>query len=97
MEELFYIPSAERYHLSNISSVILHPTPNQKPQVCAGYSGLIADCPTFPPVSTTDGLIAATALEHDLVVVTRNVKDFARLGVAILNPSEEGLPDRPAT
>jgi predicted nucleic acid-binding protein len=33
-----------------------------------------------------DGLIAATALEHDLVVVTRNVKDFAGLGVAIINP-----------
>ena len=35
-----------------------------------------------------DGLIAATAIEHDLTVVTRNVKDFAGLGVAILNPWE---------
>jgi predicted nucleic acid-binding protein len=35
-----------------------------------------------------DGLIAATALEHDLTLVTRNVKDFAGLGVAILNPWE---------
>jgi len=33
-----------------------------------------------------DGLIAATALEHDLTLVTRNVKDFANLGVTILNP-----------
>jgi predicted nucleic acid-binding protein len=33
-----------------------------------------------------DGLIAATALEHDLTLVTRNVKDFARLGVAVFNP-----------
>jgi predicted nucleic acid-binding protein len=33
-----------------------------------------------------DGQIAATALEHDLTVVTRNVKDFDGLGVAILNP-----------
>ena len=49
------------------------------------------------PVSTTDGLIAATALEHDLVIVTRNVKDFTRLGVAILNPWEQGMPGRPAT
>ena len=38
------------------------------------------------PLSMADGLIAATALEHDLVVVTRNVKDFAGLGVAIINP-----------
>ena len=44
-----------------------------------------------------DGLIAATALEHDLVVVTRNVKDFARLGVAILNPWEQGITGRTAT
>src|SRR5580704_16864488 len=33
-----------------------------------------------------DGLIAATALEHDLTLVTRNVRDFATLGVALLNP-----------
>jgi predicted nucleic acid-binding protein len=33
-----------------------------------------------------DGFIAATALEHDLTVVTRNVKDFAGLGVRVLNP-----------
>jgi predicted nucleic acid-binding protein len=38
------------------------------------------------PLNTADGLIAATALEHELTVVTRNVKDFARLGVAVLNP-----------
>lgn len=35
-----------------------------------------------------DGLVAATALEHDLIVATRNVKDFAGLGVAIFNPWE---------
>jgi toxin FitB len=33
-----------------------------------------------------DGLIAATALEHDLTLVTRNVKDFADLGLSIINP-----------
>jgi predicted nucleic acid-binding protein len=34
------------------------------------------------------GLIAATALEHDLTLVTRNVKDFVGLGVPIINPWE---------
>ena len=38
------------------------------------------------PLNTADGMIAATALEHDLTVVTRNVKDFAGLGVPIFNP-----------
>jgi len=38
------------------------------------------------PLNTADGLIAATALEHDLTVVTRNVKDFAGLGVTLFNP-----------
>lgn len=37
-------------------------------------------------LGTPDGLIAATALEHDLTLVTRNVKDFAGLGVPLLNP-----------
>jgi predicted nucleic acid-binding protein len=38
------------------------------------------------PLSAPDGMIAATALEHNLTVVTRNVKDFEQLGVSILNP-----------
>jgi toxin FitB len=37
-------------------------------------------------LAVVDGLIAATALHHALTVVTRNVKDFADLGVNILNP-----------
>lgn len=38
------------------------------------------------PVPTTDGLLAATALVHDLIVVTRNTRDFATTGAAVLNP-----------
>jgi predicted nucleic acid-binding protein len=33
-----------------------------------------------------DGLIAATARVNGLTVVTRNVKDFERSGVEVLNP-----------
>ena len=40
------------------------------------------------PLNTADGLIAATALEHGLTVVTRNVKDFTGLGVSLFNPWE---------
>jgi len=37
-------------------------------------------------VSTIDGFLAATALEHNLHLVTRNSKDFQMLGVALFNP-----------
>ena len=33
-----------------------------------------------------DALIAATALHHDLTLVTNNEGDFSRTGVAIVNP-----------
>lgn len=38
------------------------------------------------PISTTDGLLAATAIVHDLTLVTRNVKDVQRTGARIHNP-----------
>lgn len=40
------------------------------------------------PRGDADGLIAATALVHDLVVVTRNGKDFDDTGVTVVNPWE---------
>jgi toxin FitB len=50
----------------------------------------IADCwgrinvPDKLPV--IDGYLAATALVHDLTLVTRNIKDVERSGVKLLNP-----------
>jgi len=38
--------------------------------------------------SDRDALIAATALVHGLTVATRNVADFERMGVGVLNPWE---------
>jgi toxin FitB len=38
------------------------------------------------PVSVIDGLLAATALVHDLTLVTRNTKDVARTGANLFNP-----------
>lgn len=37
-------------------------------------------------VPVIDGLLAATALHHDLIFVTRNVKDTQPTGVETLNP-----------
>ncbi|MCC6586570.1 MAG: type II toxin-antitoxin system VapC family toxin [Bryobacterales bacterium] len=38
------------------------------------------------PLSVPDGQIAATAIESELLLVTRNVSDFEGLGVEIVNP-----------
>lgn len=38
------------------------------------------------PRPMRDALIAATALVHGMTVVTRNVRDFEPMGVAVLNP-----------
>lgn len=40
------------------------------------------------PCSMRDSFIAATALVHDMTVVTRNVVDFDRTGAPLLNPWE---------
>lgn len=40
-----------------------------------------------PPV--IDTMLAATALEHDLYLVTRNIKDVERTGAALFNPWED--------
>lgn len=36
-----------------------------------------------------DSLLEATALEHDLILVTRNVRNFQHSSVTILNPWDE--------
>ena len=43
------------------------------------------------PQPFRDGLIAATALVHGMTVVTRNVADFARTEVALLNPWDASI------
>jgi predicted nucleic acid-binding protein len=39
-------------------------------------------------LSAVDGLLAATAIHHNLTIVTRNVIDFANAQVPIMNPWE---------
>ena len=38
------------------------------------------------PLPAIDGLLAATALIHELALVTRNGRDVARTGVRLVNP-----------
>jgi hypothetical protein len=38
------------------------------------------------PLPVVDGLLAATAQVHGLTIVTRNVADFERTGVPVLDP-----------
>lgn len=40
------------------------------------------------PVQIVDSLLAATAIEHGLTIVTRNTRDFERMEVDVLNPWE---------
>lgn len=40
------------------------------------------------PMSLIDGLIAATGIVYDLIVVTRNTKDMTESNVSLLNPWE---------
>ena len=38
------------------------------------------------PLPAIDSLLAATALQHNLTLVTRNGRDFTGLGVSLVNP-----------
>jgi len=67
-------------------------------QVALTYNVLVMDAATFRLWATLmhrqsdtvyeDAMIAATALRHKLTVVTRNVRDFERFDVPLLNPFE---------
>ncbi len=48
-----------------------------------------------PPV--IDTLLAATAIEHDLFLVTRNTKDTRDTGAAVFNPWEDDAAHFPLT
>jgi toxin FitB len=41
-------------------------------------------------IATMDGFLAATAIRHDLTLVTRNVTDFEHLDIRLINPWRDG-------
>jgi predicted nucleic acid-binding protein len=41
-------------------------------------------------LGSMDAFVAATAQAHGLTLVTRNVKDFRRLGISLLDPWQPG-------
>lgn len=43
------------------------------------------------PAPDVDGPVAATALAHDLIIVTRNTKHFAPTGARCINPFDQAL------
>ncbi len=43
------------------------------------------------PVPSIDSLLAATALHHELRLVTRNQKDFDYPGLEVINPWDSGV------
>lgn len=42
------------------------------------------------PIETNDAMIAAIGIVHDATLATCNVRDFAQLDVALVNPFEAG-------
>ncbi len=43
------------------------------------------------PLPVIDSLLAATAMQHRLTLVTRNVKDLDNIGLKLLNPFDESF------
>lgn len=48
--------------------------------------GRLAATHASRPLPVVDALLAATALEYELAVVTRNLRDIGRIGVSVIDP-----------
>lgn len=55
--------------------------------VAARWGELLASCENAKrTLPTIDSLIGATAISHNLAIVTRNIKDFMHINVQIIDP-----------
>jgi toxin FitB len=55
--------------------------------VCTHWAELLAAAGR--PLPAIDSLLAASAVAHELVIATRNVRDFEMPGVKVVNPWDE--------
>jgi toxin FitB len=56
-------------------------------QVAVAWGNILTEMQKHgTPIPIIDGFLVATALAHELTFVTRNVSDFERTGVPIVNP-----------
>lgn len=74
-------PAFERW-LANIKSEFEGHVLDITKEIAERWGTLMAK----KPRPAMDGLLAATALEHGLEIVTRNTADFAGCGVLVINP-----------
>ena len=75
----FWLAGLERHYAERIIPIDL--------EICRIWGELTAAAQRVGRVvPAIDGLIAATALRHNLHVVTRDTADFEPTGVALLNP-----------
>ncbi len=84
------LPAGKRR--SRLTSVLLEMFDTHFAGRCLSFDSAAADVfaelrALRAPISTEDAQIAAIALVHGLPLVTRNVKDFARIsGLSLINP-----------
>lgn len=75
---MIFLGDLQRRYESNILDIDL--------RVMRRWAAMIASLESKGrPTPVIDSLIAATALEHNLTLVTRNEDDFADTGVTVLN------------
>lgn len=62
-------------------------------EVNSGIAELSGELQAVRSVPEIDALLAASALEYDLTLVTRNEADFAGLGIRVVNPFRPSAAD----
>jgi len=82
-------PNARKQSLLNLFVRQLHAVYPITPEIAQRAGSLRGQFQAQGVVrSAPDMLIAATAMEHQLLLATRNIRDFAGCGVQLINPFE---------